>query len=156
MVAKSFCARSKSVNDCLSYQRTIITKENMIWLSNFPVFRRYKSLFMVHGGWNDPIDEYLKVSEEYFDRIVGQYFSSGHSHIQTILSFSEKTYCNPGSVGQPRDGDPRAAFATWNGKIFGIYRVIYDIQKVGTLIDKAEFNGYYYGSLKTVASNLRD
>jgi len=109
---------------------------------------------MVHGGWNDPIDEYFKVSEEYFDRIVGQYFSFGHSHIQTIRSFGEKRYCNPGSIEQPRYGDLRAAFATWNGKNFGIYRVVYDIQKVGELMDKIGFNRYYYGSLKTGTNYL--
>ncbi len=154
MVAKSFCARSKSVNDCLAYQRKIISKENLDWLSTFPVFIHFANIFMVHGGWNDPIDEYLEMSEEYFNKIDGKYFASGHNHIQTINSFGEKIYCNPGSVGQPRDGDPRAAFATWDSKTFHLHRVNYDIQKVGELMGKAGFSGYYYGCLRTGARNL--
>jgi predicted phosphodiesterase len=154
IVAKSFCPRSKSVNDCLEYQKKVITQENLEWLSSFPVYRIYDSIFMVHGGWSDPIDEYLEPSKEYFDKLEGKYFASGHTHIQAINIFGEKIYCNPGSVGQPRDGDSRAAFATWDGKSFVMHRVDYDIQKVGELMDKLGFNGYYYGCLKTGAKNL--
>lgn len=154
MVANSFCPRSRSVNDCLAYQRKVISKENLDWISGFPAFRKCGDLFMVHGGWSDPIDEYLEASEEYFGRIEGKYFASGHTHIQCIKEFGEKLYCNPGSVGQPRDNDPRAAFATWDGKAFQLHRVEYDIELVGALMDKAGFNGYYYGCLKTGAKNL--
>lgn len=49
MVAKSFCPRSKSVNDCLRYQRKIITEDNLRWLSTFPFYRDFDNLRMVHG-----------------------------------------------------------------------------------------------------------
>ncbi len=35
-----FCPRSKSVNDCLVYQRKVISEENLNWLGNFPVHRK--------------------------------------------------------------------------------------------------------------------
>ena len=60
------CPRSKSVNDCLVYQRKVITKENVDWLNSFPVQRRIHDIHMVHGGWSDPIDEYLQPCREYF------------------------------------------------------------------------------------------
>lgn len=84
----------------------------------------------------------------------GTVFVSGHNHVQTIKCFGDKTYCNPGSVGQPRDGDPRAAFATWDGELFHLHRVTYDIETVGTLMEDAGFNGYYYGCLRVGAKNL--
>lgn len=155
MVAKSFCPRSNSVNDCMKYQRTIITEENLQWLSTFPVFIQLGELSMVHGGWCDPIDEYLEPSEEYFEKIGGKYFTSGHVHLQIVQNYGDKVYCNPGSVGQPRDGDNRAAFATFDGKDFQLHRVEYDIDKVGELMEKAGFSGYYYGCLKTGSRNLQ-
>lgn len=155
MVAKSFCPRSNSVNDCMKYQREIITKENLEWLSTFPVFRQMGELSMVHGGWCDPIDEYLEPTAEYFERVGGKYFLSGHVHIQRIKNFGDKIYCNPGSVGQPRDSDNRAAFATFNGQDFQLYRVEYNIDKVGELMEKAGFSGYYYGCLKTGSKRLQ-
>jgi diadenosine tetraphosphatase ApaH/serine/threonine PP2A family protein phosphatase len=37
---------------------------------------------------------------------------------------------NPGAVGQPRDGDPRASYAIYDseGHMFRLYRVDYDIR----------------------------
>lgn len=49
-----------------------------------------------------------------------------------VLLEEDNTYLvNPGSVGQPRDGDPRAAFAIYDSRELSItlYRVPYDIQK---------------------------
>lgn len=154
ITANSFCPRSKSVNDCLNYQRQVITEENKNWVSSFPLIRNEYGISMVHGSWNNPIDEYLEPTEEYFEKLEGQYFMSGHCHVQKLEKYKNKIYCNPGSVGQPRDNDPRAAFATFDGNNFKLYRVKYDIAKVGELMDKAGFNGYYYGCLKTGARNL--
>ena len=154
MAAKSFCPRSNSVNDCLRYQRQIISKENHAWLHSLPVFLTVGDLSMVHGGWGDPIDEYLKPTEDYFSKVEGRCFASGHTHTQVISQFANKVHCNPGSVGQPRDNDPRAAFATFDGGKFDLHRVEYDISRVGDLMEKAGFSGYYYDCLKSGAKKL--
>jgi predicted phosphodiesterase len=154
IAANSFCPRSNSVNDCLAYQKQIISDDNHAWIRSLPVFLIAGDLFMVHGGWADPIDEYTNPTEEYFARVDGRYFASGHTHRQVIKRFGGKVYCNPGSVGQPRDNDPRAAFATFDGSNFGLYRVEYDISRVGDLMEKAGFSGYYYDCLKSGARSL--
>ena len=155
MAGGGLCPRSKSVNDCLVYQRKVIEDRNLEWLRALPVRIQIDKIQMVHGGWADPIDEYIKISQEYFEKVLGNIFVSGHTHVQTLQKFGNKTYCNPGSVGQPRDGDPRAAFAVYDGNDFELYRVEYDMQKVFDLMDAAGFNDYYYGGLKTGAKNLR-
>jgi len=155
MAGGGFCSRSRSVNDCLAYQRRVIENENLEWLKSLPVQIRIDKIQMVHGGWADPIDEYLKPTREYFERVVGDVFISGHTHVQALKKFGKQTYCNPGSVGQPRDGDPRAAFAVYDGKDFELHRVEYDMQKVFDLMEAAGFGDYYYGGLKTGAKNLR-
>ena len=155
MVGGGFCPRSKSVNDCLAYQRGVIDKDNLDWLTTLPVQIHIGKIQMVHGGWADPIDEYVKPGPEYFDKVLGEVFVSGHTHFQSIQQFGNKIYCNPGSVGQPRDGDPRAAFAVYDGKDFELHRVEYNMQKVFDLMEAAGFNDYYYGGLKTGARTLR-
>lgn len=148
------CPRSRSVNDCLVYQRKIITTENIEWIRSFPVQKMVGEIRMVHGGWSDPIDEYLKPSEEYFSKIEGKLFVSGHNHIQTLQKYNNgKIYCNPGSVGMPRDYDPKAAFVVYDGE-FSLYRVEYDIYKVFDLMHKAGFSDYYYGCLLSGTKNL--
>jgi len=65
---------------------------------------------------------------------------SGHSVVATSYEFDEftavkceagkKLFINPGSVGQPRDGDFRASFAIWDqdhGRM-EFYRVEYDVE----------------------------
>ena len=150
MASGGFCPRGKSANDCLEYQRKVITKENIEWLRKSAIQRFVGDMHMVHGGWSDPIDEYVREpSYEYFSRIEGKIFLSGHTHVHTLKEFGNKPYCNPGSVGQPRDNDPRAAFAVVeNGKI-QLHRTSYDMEKVFELMKKAGFNDYYYGCLKT-------
>jgi putative phosphoesterase len=150
-----FCPRSKSVNACLAYQRGVIENGHLDWLKSLPVQIQVDRIQMVHGGWTDPIDEYLKPTQEYFEEVAGDVFVSGHTHVQTLMTFGERTYCNPGSVGQPRDGDPRAAFAVYDGKGFHLHRVKYDMQKVFDLMEAAGFGDYYYGGLKFGAKNLR-
>lgn len=154
MASGGFCPRSKSANDCLVYQRKVISDENLEWIKTFSIQRRVGNIHMVHGGWTDPIDEYLlDPNEEYFSKIPGEIFVSGHTHIQSLYNFGDKLYCNPGSVGMPRDNDPRAAFAVFDGEII-LHRVEYNMERVFELMDKAGFNDYYYGGLKTGARNL--
>lgn len=153
MLADSFCERSQTVNDTLAYQKKVITPENLAWLKSLPAHLEYKGLSMVHGGWTNPIDEYLEPSHEYFSKIGGKYFASGHKHVQRLEDYGDKVYCNPGSVGQPRDGDNRAAFATWDGSQFTLHRVAYDFDKVGELMEAAGFSGYFYQRLATGAKD---
>ena len=154
MASGTSCPRSRSVNDCLVYQRKVITQRNLDWVRGFPVQRTVGQLRMVHGGWADPIDEYLAPSQEYFAGIEGEVFVSGHTHIQILKVYPGKTYCNPGSVGQPRDNDPRAAFAVYDNGMISLHRVEYGMQTVFDLMQQAGFNDYYYGCLKTGARNL--
>lgn len=154
LISGGVCRRSRSVNDCLSYQRKIISQKNLSWLSSFPVQRITHGFHMVHGGWDNPIDEYVNPTQEYFADIPGAVFLSGHTHVQRFDDWGAKVYCNPGSVGQPRDGDPRAAFAVYD-QGFHLHRIPYDIERVGELMSAAGFEDYYYGGLQTGASRLR-
>jgi putative phosphoesterase len=154
MAGRGHCKRSRSVNDCLEYQRKVISQENFTWLQQQPVFRQVGEIEMVHGGWSDPIDEYLDPTEEYFSHLPGKVFVSGHTHVPVVQDFGDKVYCNPGSVGQPRDNDPRAAYAVYEDGVFTLYRAPYDMQKVFDLMHEAGFNDYYYGCLKTGSRRL--
>jgi len=150
-----FCRRSRSVNDCLLYQRNVIEKEHLEWLRTLPLNMHIDNIHVVHGGWTDPLDEYVTPTEAYFEKVEGEIFVSGHTHVQRVEHFAQKVYCNPGSVGQPRDGDPRAAFAVFDGSRFTLHRVEYDMQVVFDRMEAAGFNDYYYGCLKTGSKNLR-
>jgi predicted phosphodiesterase len=149
LVAGGGCLRSDSATRCLMYQHKIITPSNLAWLATLPYRARKHNVDLVHGGWNDPLEEYLKPSQTYFDALAGQYFASGHTHVQYLWSGNDKVYCNPGSVGQPRDGDPRAAYAIWDGQTFALRRVEYDVAETQRLMRDAGFAPYFYDNLST-------
>lgn len=154
MISGTLCPRSNSANECLKYQRGIITEENMAWIASFPVYRRVGALALLHGGWNNPLDEYLVPSEDDFRVMPDRFCASGHTHKQLISRCDAKLYCNPGSVGQPRDGNCRAAFATFDGNDFRLFRVDYDIDETCRVMAQAGFSSYYYRRLRTGSAHF--
>lgn len=64
----------------------------------------------------------------------------GHTHKQFKLKFPEGMVVNPGSVGQPRDGNPKAAFALLDTKTLDVtlHRADYNYRQVIIDITQAQ------------------
>lgn len=146
------CPRSMTVNKCIDYQKKAISSENLNYLKDSPLVFENSILSARHGGWNDPIDEYIDTFD--FSRVASiekHIFCSGHTHVQKIETCENKVYFNPGAVGQPRDGNPNAAYAIIeNGKVY-LFRTAYDIDEI---VQKMKEEGFeeriadclYYGT----------
>jgi predicted phosphodiesterase len=141
--------RSKSASELLEYQRKVISKDNLEWLSQSTEFYNKGDVSMVHGGWNHPTEEYLyNISDRYFEDLKFKYFFCGHSHVQKLIKMkSGKNFCNPGSIGQPRDGDPRAAFAVLKTGKVELKRIEYDIDRIANAMKSLGFPGSYFQNL---------
>lgn len=91
--------------------------------------RRY---YLVHATPRDPLDEYLmKDPDGWGKRVDGldaDILCVGHSHMQFNLMADGVVILNPGSVGQPRDGDNRAAYAVIDDGKIELKRVEYPIE----------------------------
>lgn len=146
----SSCPRSQSANDCISYQKKVIIPENFRWLTSLCSTLTTPQFNAVHGGWHDNLDEYI-IHFDFDDPTVlgtgDRVFLSGHTHIQTLQEKNGILYCNPGSVGQPRDRDPRAAYAMLNDGKITLGRVAYDIDETAEYMRRAGFSDYYYKNL---------
>jgi diadenosine tetraphosphatase ApaH/serine/threonine PP2A family protein phosphatase len=57
--------------------------------------------------------------------------AKGKQHFTLSFKKTRKYLVNPGSIGQPRDGDPRAAFALYDDEVDSVtfHRVPYDIER---------------------------
>jgi predicted phosphodiesterase len=53
----------------------------------------------------------------------------GHTHLPMHKRFGRTQVINPGSVGQPKDGDPRSAYAVWQDGTVSLRRVAYDLEE---------------------------
>jgi diadenosine tetraphosphatase ApaH/serine/threonine PP2A family protein phosphatase len=119
---------------------------------------------VAHGSPREPVWEYLLTAEQAMDNFG--FFDSqvcfiGHSHAQLVFRKKHDSFCegfrtsdgevmsldhntryfiNPGSVGQPRDYDPRAAYVILDTDAGAIYfhRIGYDIAKTQRQMQKSQ------------------
>jgi len=85
------------------------------------------NLFRYLYPWSSPAD----LKNEILEFVEGSaVVLIGHTHHQFLRSQRGVWIANPGSVGQPRDGDPRAAAAILDDEGLKFLRVRYDVEKV--------------------------
>ncbi len=132
----------------------VLTKESAEYLRSLPEQMEHDQVLLVHGSPRDPIWEYVTSRGQAADAFAAsevQYLFVGHTHIPlvfvqdsqgkvlsgapeddlTLRLGSERLLINPGSVGQPRDGDPRAAYAIVDSDrmLVEFHRVEYDVEE---------------------------
>jgi len=134
--------------------------EERRYLVQLPLTRRVtlagKRYLLVHGTPRDPLDEYLTRDPETWARRVrdcgADIVCVGHSHVQFNLVAEGIVVLNPGSVGQPRDGDPRAAYAVIEGSKIELKRVEYPIEEA---VARAEASALPDRAKRLYADSLR-
>ncbi len=93
---------------------------------------------LVHATPRDPLDEYAPPDAEFWARrlqnVDADVVCVGHSHQPYVLEVGDKLVINPGSVGLPRDGDPRASFAVIEDNRVDLRRVEYPIEDALSVI----------------------
>ena len=130
---------------CLWTHRRLTKKEKR-YLLGLPETLTYNfsglKVFMCHGSPNFPVDEYVfpppTTPERYLRELImkaeADILILGHTHVPFIYNADGKYVVNPGGVGQPRDGDPRASYVLMevDGREvrFEHRRVRYDVEKV--------------------------
>lgn len=87
----------------------------------------------VHATPGDPLYRYLGPDQAAWAVEVGSLDAdlvmAGHTHLQFELIVDGKRVVNPGSVGQPKDGDPRAAYAVHENGACRFGRMPYDVER---------------------------
>jgi putative phosphoesterase len=126
----------------VDYARDVLDEEHLSWLGNLPDERTLfdDSLTVVHGHPDDP-DHYTRPHEFGPDLLRGaDALVMGHTHVQYHETYDEGVVLNPGSVGQPRDGDPRAAYAVLNLDALAVeeHRVEYDVDRVQATVGEVD------------------
>jgi diadenosine tetraphosphatase ApaH/serine/threonine PP2A family protein phosphatase len=141
----------------MEWTRDAISDRTRAWLAALPERSTKGEFSLVHGSPLDPVWEYITSKQvaaanlEELDRRGAGHGLHGHTHVPALwrrqdgrvtlaspragdaLPLGEgPTLLNPGSVGQPRDGDPRAAFAILDTAAGTCewHRVVYDIRAV--------------------------
>ena len=118
----------------VEYSRAELNDLQRDWLAHLPdsclaCDRRVK---IVHGHPDNP--DHYTYPEEFDADMLGDedVLVMGHTHIQHHETYDDGIVMNPGSVGQPRDGNPDAAYAVLDLDELTVdeRRVAYDIEAV--------------------------
>ncbi|MFO7927442.1 metallophosphoesterase family protein [Natronomonas sp.] len=123
------------------YALDVLDDDRIEWLAGLPESRRcfQGRVRVVHGHPDDP-NRYTYPSL-FSPRLLGDedVLIMGHTHVQAHERFDEGVVMNPGSVGQPRDGEPTAAYALVDLEAMTVSerRVEYDIGAVIEAIEAA-------------------
>jgi diadenosine tetraphosphatase ApaH/serine/threonine PP2A family protein phosphatase len=146
----------------IDWTRETLTPESLAFLQTLPDRAVVDLVTLVHGSPRQPVWEYLldtrsaTANFEYFDT---PYCLVGHTHLPVLyylqdesrhaqlmvpdgtmqMTLPPRAIVNPGSVGQPRDRDPRAAYAIYDTEVntFEFCRVAYDITDVQERMEAA-------------------
>ncbi len=141
---------SLAAEACL-WTRSRLSASSRQFLDELTERETHESLVLVHGSPRDPIWEYVTSSVQARQLVAyceNTHCLVGHSHIPLVLSMLKeegpfqdgllqsgnvplrgRLIINPGAVGQPRDGDPRAAYGVLDVRAgtFSFHRVEYDV-----------------------------
>ena len=137
------------------------------FLGELPRIHRGDGLMFVHGSARNPLNEYVFPEDIYNQRKMEKIFAlverhcfQGHTHIPGVftedLDFlapeeidfryeltERKALVNVGSVGQPRNGDPRASYVVLDGRTLHFKRVEYPVEVTRKKIhDHAELDNF--------------
>jgi putative phosphoesterase len=94
---------------------------------------------LVHATPRDPMDEFAQPDADFWqkrlDGIDVDYVLCGHTHTPYVLQVGKVTVVNPGSVGLPRDGDPRASYAVITDTEIEIRRTSYPVERAVAAVE---------------------
>ena len=144
----------------ISWTRKILDKDEIEYLKSFSLVYEDDKMTLVHGTLNMPEEFYYILDTDDAEAAMGRMRNSlcfvGHSHVPGVfasnhhkveilesqsirLEYERKYIINAGSVGQPRDGDPRASYVVYDTEnpTLEIRRVEYDVKKAQGKILKA-------------------
>ncbi len=143
--------------------RTLLDADRLEWLASLPYTVEAHGATFVHAAPDEPDQwprlETLRDTQRQFAAFETDICFIGHSHRQAIVSESlgvfrvrpgHRFLVNVGSVGQPRDRDPRLGFALFDTDAFAVHlvREHYDHAQTEAAILKA-------GLPKRLATRLR-
>ena len=154
---------SQNAAVAVQWTRERISQTNLAYLSHLQPSAKMeigsKSLALYHGSPRDPLAEYVYpgIPAASAKRLVHQSGAQlvflGHTHVPMLYSLEGEMLGNPGSIGQPRDGDPRASFSiltlTKETLSFDVRRIEYNVDPVAQKIRQAGLPGFLADRLYT-------
>jgi diadenosine tetraphosphatase ApaH/serine/threonine PP2A family protein phosphatase len=161
-----YCSHLESLDDfhplaanVVDWTRQALSADQARRLRELPLFLKVQGFTLVHSTLDMPekwgyVFDTLEADAHFSYQTTNVCFH-GHTHVPVVyekdsrtrrvafrkfhVTVGKKYFINVGSVGQPRDGDPRAAYVAYDmeNRELELIRVPYDIKKAQEKIRKA-------------------
>lgn len=117
--------------------RERLDEDHLRFLAEMPVTKMVTlentRFLLAHASPRDPLDEYAPPDLDFWTRrlqnVDADVICIGHTHQPYVLEVGDKLVINPGSIGQSRDGDPRASYAVIEDYKVDLKRLEYPIEE---------------------------
>lgn len=153
--------------------KQFLSESSIRALTALPAITQKPGYTVLHGTPRDPVKEYFASCAQFHSNYLlweGEICFVGHTHIPFYMKGNAKTcsiyvstsadstvkldpkmryIINPGSVGKPRDRDPRASFGIWDTQTgsFRFLRQEYDIKKTQQKMEKEKLPAFLIDTL---------
>jgi len=125
--------------------RERLAEDDLRYLSRLPVTQMLTledtRFLLVHATPRDPLDEWAPPDLAFWQRrlqdVEADVVCVGHTHLPYVLEVGDKLVINPGSLGQPRDGDPRASYAIIEDYKVELKRLEYPVEETVRAIQES-------------------
>lgn len=151
-----------AAREALNLHREQLDDENLQWLADLPMTHRENGLQFTHGRTDDPDAFEYMFNDAHAEQLLAAYDRLetanfiGHSHLTEVYRFERgadneiqrvtaprididpdaRYVITVGSVGQPRDNDPRACYVIYDtdAQYVEYFRVSYDVRSAAKRI----------------------
>lgn len=149
------CWFNPMARQAVAWSRAQLSRDQRKWLSELPLVEELEHCTLAHATLDHPerFDYIQRPSDAdgSLDQLEGRICFVGHTHVPVVILRDEESggltrytvdrevdlsdckaaVINAGSVGQPRDEDPRAAFGIYDteNSLYSLRRLEYDIER---------------------------
>jgi len=132
----------RAAEETRRFTGSVLNEKHKGYLADLPhylwVRRGRWTFYLCHAVPSDPLHAYCGKDIRKWRKelsVAGtDFLFVGHTHLQFSLHEGEQSVVNPGSIGQPKTGTPRAAYAIWENGSVKFQNYEYPVHKTAALV----------------------
>jgi putative phosphoesterase len=130
------------------WHSSLLSQDEKEYLRRLPITERLEvagaTFHLAHASPTGDLYDYHIIPDapdealtEAIEGIEADFILLGHTHLPMLRTIGTTTIVNPGSVGQPRHGDPRPSYAIWEDGEIKFCRGSYAVSRTTALLKQA-------------------
>jgi putative phosphoesterase len=143
--------------ETMQFTRSVLSREHIDYLAALPLRAERIAggtrFVLCHAAPSDPLFKYVPANSPEWNQELQELSPAvllvGHTHTPFVQTVGASLVANPGSLGQPKTGSPKACYAVWDGGI-ALRSAEYEIDRTLSKIDRMPISQHAREGLKAV------